>query len=415
MKETKKLEFKSDITNTFLKTVSAFANYEGGQIKFGVADDGKVIGLKDPVQSCLDIENKINDTIRPQPQYELVVQESDKTVILTVEAGRNKPYTYKSKAYRRNDTATIEVDELELTRLILQGKNINYEELPADNHELSFKILEKRAKQEIGIKSLNKDVLKTLNLYSDSDGYKQAAALLADENEFPGIDIARFGESISIILKRITFEHESVMEELEKAVRIYRDYYQYEEIQGIERKKVEKIPEEAFRETIANALIHRTWDVNAQIRVMMFDDRIEISSPGGLPTGISEEEYLKGNVSILRNPILGNVFYRLHIVEILGTGIVRIQEAYKYSDKKPVFEIFDNSIKVILPVIGNADLTEDEKVVYEVLSKTMPKSISEITDMTPFGKSKVTTLLKSLARKNYVSVTGNGRGTKYKL
>jgi len=415
MKETKKLEFKSDITNTFLKTVSAFANYEGGEIKFGVADDGKVIGLKNPVQSCLDIENKINDTIRPQPQYELVVQESDKTVTLIVEAGRNKPYTYKSKAYRRNDTATIEVDELELTRLILQGKNINYEELPADNQELSFKILEKRAKQEIGIKSLNKDILKTLNLYSDSDGYKQAAALLADENEFPGIDIARFGESISIILKRVTFEHESVLEELEKAVRIYRDYYQYEEIQGIERKKVEKIPEEAFRETIANALIHRTWDVNAQIRVMMFDDRIEISSPGGLPTGISEEEYLKGNVSILRNPILGNVFYRLHIVEILGTGIVRIQEAYKYSDKKPVFEIFDNSIKVILPVIGNSDLTEDEKVVYEVLSKTMPKSISEITVMTPFGKSKVTTLLKSLARKNYVSVTGNGRGTKYKL
>ena len=415
MKETKKLEFKSDITNTFLKTVSAFANYEGGQIKFGVADDGKVIGLKDPVQSCLDIENKINDTIRPQPQYELVVQESDKTVTLIVEAGRNKPYTYKSKAYRRNDTATIEVDELELTRLILQGKNINYEELPADNQELSFKILEKRAKQEIGIKSLNKDVLKTLNLYSDSDGYKQAAALLADENEFPGIDIARFGESISIILKRVTFEHESVLEELEKAVRIYRDYYQYEEIQGIERKKVEKIPEKAFRETIANALIHRTWDVNAHIRVMMFDDRIEISSPGGLPTGISEEEYLKGNVSILRNPILGNVFYRLHIVEILGTGIVRIREAYKYSDKKPVFEIFDNSIKVILPVIGNADLTEDEKVVYEVLSKTMPKSISEITDMTPFGKSKVTTLLKNLIRKNYVSVTGNGRGTKYKL
>lgn len=415
MKETKKLEFKSDITNTFLKTVSAFANYEGGQIRFGVADNGAVIGLKNPVQACLDIENKINDTIRPQPQYELVVQESDKTVILTVEAGRNKPYTYKSKAYRRNDTATIEVDELELTRLILQGKNINYEELPADNQELSFKILEKRAKQEIGIKSLNKDVLKTLNLYSDSDGYKQAAALLADENEFPGIDIARFGESISIILKRVTFEHESVLEELEKAVRIYRDYYQYEEIQGIERKKVEKIPEKAFRETIANALIHRTWDVNAHIRVMMFDDRIEISSPGGLPTGISEEEYLKGNVSILRNPILGNVFYRLHIVEILGTGIVRIREAYKYSDKKPVFEIFDNSIKVILPVIGNADLTEDEKVVYEVLSKTMPKSISEITDMTPFGKSKVTTLLKRLARKNYVSVTGNGRGTKYKL
>ena len=158
MKENSKLEFKSDITNTFLKTVSAFANYEGGQIIFGVTDEGEAIGLKDPVQSCLDIENKINDTIRPQPRYELSVKEADNTIILTIEAGPNKPYTYKSKAYRRNDTATIEADELEFARLVLQGKNINYEELPASNQNLSFKILEKAAKQEIGIKSLNKDI-----------------------------------------------------------------------------------------------------------------------------------------------------------------------------------------------------------------------------------------------------------------
>ena len=415
MKETRQLEFKSEISNTFLKTVSAFANYDGGQIIFGVTDNGKPMGLTDPVKACLDIENKINDSIRPQPQYELAVRESDKTVILTVEPGRNKPYKYRSKAYRRNDTATIEVDELEFTRLVLQGKNINYEDLPADNQELSFRSLENKAKQEIGIAALNKDVLKTLNLYSDSKGYNHAAELLADNNNYSGIDIARFGESISILLKRATFEHESVLDELEKAVAVYRDYYQYEEIQGMDRVKVETIPEEAFRETIANALIHRTWDVNAQIRVLLFDDRIEVSSPGGLPAGLSEEEYLKGNVSILRNPILGNIFYRLHIVEILGTGIVRIKEAYKNSDKKPVFEIFDNSINVILPVMSTFDFTEDEAAVYKVLSKTLPKSISEIVDAVPFGKSKTTELLKRLGEKKIVSVIGNGRGTKYKL
>lgn len=415
MKETRQLEFKSDITNTFLKTVSAFANYEGGQIRFGIKDDGEIVGLSDPVQACLDIENKINDSIRPQPQYELSVQETNKTVTLTVESGRSKPYTYKSKAYRRNDSATIEVDELELTRLILQGKNINFEDLPADRQDLSFEYLETKAKKEIGIESLNRDVLKTLNLYSDSEGFKHAAELLADENDFPGIDIARFGESINIILKRTTFEHESVLAELEKAVEVYRDYYQYEEIRGMDRIKVEKIPEEAFRETIANALIHRTWDVNSQIRVMMFDDRIEVSSPGGLPAGLSEEEYLNGKVSILRNPVLGNVFYRLHVVEILGTGIVRIKEAYKDSDKKPSFEIYDNSINVILPVMSSQDLTEDETVVFDVLSKTLPKSISEITDAVPFGRSKTKTLLESMADKNYISIVGNGRGTKYRL
>jgi ATP-dependent DNA helicase RecG len=415
MKESRQLEFKSDISNTFLKTVSAFANYDGGQVIFGVSDNGDVVGLTNPEQVCLDVENKINDTIRPQPQYKLAVQEADKTVTLTVEAGRNKPYTYKSKAYKRNDTATIAVDDLELTRLILQGKNINYEDLPADKQDLTFRTLEDKAKQEIGIKTLNKDVLKTLNLYSDSEGYNHVAELLADENTYPGIDIARFGESISIILKRATFEHESVLNELEKAVEVYRDYYQYEEIRGMERVKVETIPEEAFRETIANALIHRTWDVNAQIRVLMFGDRIEVSSPGGLPSGLSEAEYLKGNVSILRNPILGNIFFRLHIVEILGTGIVRIREAYKNSERKPVFEILENSINVILPVISDLDLTEDEAAVYKVLSKVMPRSISEITAAVPFGKSKTTVLLKRLADKNIVTIVGTGRGTKYRL
>ena len=415
MKETRQLEFKSDISNTFLKTVSAFANYDGGQILFGVGDTGERIGLKDPAETCLAIENKINDAIRPQPQYELSVNEKDKTVTLTVEAGPAKPYTYKSKAYRRNDTATIEVDELELSRLILQGRNIYYEELPADTQELSFLELERRAKQEIGIKSLNKDILKTLNLYHDGEGYNHAAELLADQNHSPGIDVARFGEDISIILKRAVLEKESILSELEKAVEIYRDYYQYEEIRGMDRVKVEKIPEEAFRETIANALIHRTWDVNAQIRVLMFEDRIEVSSPGGLPAGLSEEEYLKGNISMLRNPILGNVFYRLHIVEILGTGIIRIKEAYKESQKKPVFEVFENSIKVTLPVISNINLNADEAVVYDVLRKNYPKSISEIMEEVPFGKSKTAALLKRMVENHYITIVGSGRGTKYKI
>ena len=415
MKETRQLEFKSDISNTFLKTVSAFANYDGGQILFGVGDTGEIIGLKDPAETCLAIENKINDSIRPQPQYELSVNEKDKTVTLTVEAGPAKPYTYKSKAYRRNDTATIEADELELSRLILQGRNIYYEELPADTQELSFSELEWRAKQEIGIKSLNKDILKTLNLYQDGEGYNHAAELLADQNHFPGIDVARFGEDISIILKRAVLEKESILSELEKAVELYRDYYQYEEIRGMDRVKVEKIPEEAFRETIANALIHRTWDVNAQIRVLMFEDRIEVSSPGGLPAGLSEEEYLKGNISMLRNPILGNVFYRLHIVEILGTGIIRIKEAYKESQKKPVFEVFENSIKVTLPVISNINLNADEAVVYDVLRKNYPKSISEIMEEVPFGKSKTAALLKRMVENHYVTIVGSGRGTKYKI
>ena len=119
MRETKTREFKETITNTFLKTVSAFSNYDGGEIFFGVDDDGNIKGVPDVKQACLNIENKINDSITPQPNYTLELQNNDRTIKLTVKSGLQKPYLYKSKAYKRNDTATIEVDTLEFSRLIL--------------------------------------------------------------------------------------------------------------------------------------------------------------------------------------------------------------------------------------------------------------------------------------------------------
>ncbi|MDO4796794.1 MAG: ATP-binding protein [Coriobacteriales bacterium] len=109
-KEGKSREFKEAVTNSFLKTVSAFANYGGGTILFGVDDRGHAVGLADPVQSCLDIENKINDSIVPQPPHSLAEHEADATVELKVSTGRTKPYFYRSKAYKRSDSATIEVD-----------------------------------------------------------------------------------------------------------------------------------------------------------------------------------------------------------------------------------------------------------------------------------------------------------------
>ena len=229
MKETRTIEFKETITNTFLKTVSAFSNYEGGVIIFGVDDDGNTKGLQDVKQSCLDIENKINDSISPQPDYTLETQ-GDNTIKLTVKSGTQKPYLYKSKAYKRNDTATIEVDTLELSRLILEGKNIRFEELPCKEQVLTFEILHRKLKESIQIETFNQDTLRTLNLYDNTNGYNNAAGLLADKNQFPGIDIVKFGENISIIQKRSTFEKISVLEVYDKTVEVFKDYYQYEVI-----------------------------------------------------------------------------------------------------------------------------------------------------------------------------------------
>ena len=414
MKESRELEFKATITNTFLKTVSAFSNYHSGRIIFGIDDNGNVVGLDEIEEFCLDLENKINDNISPKPDFRFIKDRKQKTITLVVDEGVNKPYLYKGKAYKRNDTSTVEVDRIELNRLTLLGLNRYYEDLKAKNQNLEFTVLKKELEEKVSLKEFSKDVLKTLNLYDDKNGYNHAAEILADKNAFPGIDIAKFGKNIDEILDRNLFTHISIISQYKKTMEIFNRYYKYEQVVGSERIEKELIPERAFREVLANALIHRTWDINSNIRIAMYDDKIEVSSPGGLPSGISKKEYLNGQISQLRNPILGNIFFRLKYIEMFGTGIRRINESYKNFMVKPSFEIFENSIKIVLPVlVTKLLLTTDEERIMEVFKEGNILSSGEILKMTEFKKDKLNRLLKKLIQKNYIEMIGNGRGTKY--
>lgn len=414
MKESRELELKSTITNTFLKTVSAFSNYNTGKIIFGVDDTGQIIGLENIEELCLDLENKINDNINPKPDFKFIKDNKKNIITLIVEEGLNKPYLYKGKAYKRNDTSTVEVDKVELNRLTLLGLNQYYEELKARKQDLEFKVLKKELEEKLSLKNFSKDVLKTLNLYDEKNGYNNAAELLADKNTFSGTDIAKFGKNIDEILDRNLFTNISIISQFQNTLEVFNRYYKYEQILGSERIEKELIPEKAFREVIANALIHRTWDVNSNVRISMYEDKIEVSSPGGLPSGISKKEYLNGQISQLRNPILANIFFRLKYIEMFGTGIRRINESYKNFAVKPVFEIFENSIKITLPIIKTElFLTTDERVIMDILEKGNILSSSEILEKVEFKKDKLNRILKNLIQKNYIDVIGNGRGTKY--
>ena len=416
MKENKSLEFKATITNSFLKTVSAYSNFRGGEILFGVNDDGSVCGIDNPDQVCLDIENRINDSIAPKPDFEIDIDDSKKIIRLVVREGQYKPYLYKGKAYRRSDTASIEVDQAELKELVLQGSNLYFEELPCGRDDLTFQELSAKLMKNLDIKVVSEDVLRTLGLFTKDKKFNNAAALLSDENDFYGIDIARFGNSINEIMDRETISKTSVLKQYDAALNMIKRYYQYEEISEIERKKIDLVPETAYREAIANALIHRDWSINSHIRISLFSDKIEIKSPGGLPRGITAEEYMKGDISCLRNPILGTVFFRLHYIDMFGTGVRRILLAYKDAKIKPKFEITDNVISVILPVTADQyHVTNDEAKVMSALENGEQLSSSEIAKVTGYTKSKVLRLIEHLKEKDYIKIIGNGRGTKYSL
>ena len=419
-KESKDVEFKERITRSYLKTVSAYANYKNGKIIFGINDEGEAIGLEKVVENKLNIENTINDTIKPKPEYTLDVEkiEGKSCIVLNVKKGDLPPYYYNGKAYKRNDTSTIEVDTVELNRLILQGSNLDYEAIEIENEKLEFKFLEKKMKEVVGIKELNLDILKTLNLYENKK-FNIAAELFADNNnrKFSGIDIVVLGENINKILFRGNIERKSILEQYSDAISTFERYYEYEEIVGAERVTKEKISKEAFRESVANAIVHRLWDINANIKIVMSNDKIEIISPGSLPPGMSEDEYMRGYVSVLRNPIIANIFYRLGIIEKFGTGIRRIKYEYRENFVKPSFEIYENSIRITLPIIETvpSNLVNGEVKVFEILKKREKLSRKEIEELSKYNKSKVIRSINGLIEKSIVEQVGKGRSVKYQL
>lgn len=413
MRETTDLEFKRELSKTYLKTVSAYANYGTGRILFGVGDDGNAIGIDSPEDVCLKIENAVNDSLSPVPHFKLSIDEELRTVTLTVFEGTSKPYLYNGKAYRRADSSTVEVDRPELARLVLKGSNMTFDALEAAQQELSFSHLEDELIRKVGISKLDENALVSLELKTPQGPYNNAAALLADTNAFYGIDIARFGESINIILSRRTFEKQSVLAQLQNALDVFDEYYVYEEIVGFERVKRELIPREAFRETIANALVHRCWDINGSVNVRMFADRVEVTSPGGLPDGTTEAAYLSGGPSIVRNPILANVFYRLGHIERFGTGIPRIKEAYGSLTASPSFSIGASSVTVVLPTETSIALSPDERKVLNAIAKGDSKTRSEIEEHTGMSKDKAIRTLRDLVEKGVVQKSGAGRSVRY--
>ncbi len=412
--ESEAIEYKREMTNSFLKTVSAFANFNGGVIEFGIDDDLTVRGIENPIQFAESLANKINDNIKPTPPYDISVNDSDQTVVLVVRSGLQTPYLYNNKAYERRSSSTIETGSLTFQDLILKGRNLTYDALPAFEPLLSFSQLEKSAQSVMGIERLGSDTLISLGL-AGKNGYNRAAELLADHNDYPGLEVVRFGADLSTIRKRETIEHISLLEQYERALAFFKDNYLKEVIDGSVRRYEEEIPETAFREALVNALIHRNWAISGAIQVHMFPDRIEIRSPGGLPEGVSAQEYLTDALSVPRNPHLAYVFLRLNLIGRPGTGIRRIREAYAGLDASPSFSVHDSSIKVVLPVPQpQKEMTLEQEELYRLLNPNILYSRKELETLTGYKRSKLMRIVNELGEKKLVKTVGNGRSTKYR-
>lgn len=409
--ESPKLELRQQITDTFLKTVSAFANQGGGEIIFGITDDGEVLGMPSPEDAMLTIENKINSTINPRPDYSIEKQE-DNTIKLSVNSGPFKPYTYKNKAYQRFGTSTVEVDRYSLNRPILDGNNQSYDNLPAPKSNYTFETLEIEFKRVFNFDSLAKQTLITLGLMTINGEITIAGALFADTNNFPGIEAVVFGNSINEIRSRRNLAGSSILTQLQDVYELFTEIYAYEKIEGKARKATSHIPKHAFREAIANAVAHRNWSIPASIKVSMFPQEVVIASPGPLPAGVSEEDFMRGNLSILRNPAVGDVLNKLKLIEKFGTRIPRIQQAYQGALVGPEFVLTPGSISVTLPVFTmEQEAKNEESLILTALSQSLSRSaIAKETGLHP---QKALRVINGMLDKRMIRRSGTGRATRY--
>jgi len=184
-----------------------------------------------------------------------------------------------------------------------------------------------------------------------------------------------------------------------------------------------EVPLEAYREAVANAIIHRDYSRGGNCRIEIFDDRIEISSIGGLPIGISEEEFQNGTFSNVRNKIIANIFLRCGIIEKMGTGIRRMKIAYKDYSEKPLLKVFQNSVQVVLPRVNfeevvtkiSSQLTNEEDKLYQFIKVEQQVAREQVEEFFNVKKTKAITLLKGLSEKGAIVKIGIGKDTKYRV
>ena len=431
--EAKNIEFKKEYSKSILKTVCAYANFHDGKIYFGVSDDGTSVGVNNINELKLNIENAINDNIIPSPYYEFETHYFGDVQILSVKVykGDHTPYTISGKSYMRRDTSTVQTDTITHQNLILAGRNLGYEDLDSPESELTFNYLETMMKKQYQINALTDDLKRTLGLLVH-EKFNIVAALLSDRNPIKNsvIQLVAFSDiGVNRIKDRLTLEGISVLKQFDECMSFYKKHINVGEIiDSAYRKTVEDVPIIAYREAIANMLVHRDYSVSVDARVEFYSDRIEIVSPGGLPLGVLKEEYVEGKLSKPRNRTLSDIFLRLKIVEKLATGIRRIKEQYIAQDTKPKFLVSENAVVVVLPHIKeslsqNKDLlvketlalTGKEKIIYNIIMRQPMIKRAEIQKHVDLEKSQTVEIINKLRETGWIIKVGNGPSTGYKI
>lgn len=365
----KKIALEERKPKSWCKSISAFANCYGGKLIFGVSNDNELVGLSDPEGDAEKISEAIKTHLNPIPDVKLSFEKDGEKIFVIVEVikGQQTPYYYEGEgqlvAFVRIGNESVPATPSKLRELVLRGSGESYDSLMSryDFENMSFTKLKSVYKQRTG-KTFDDTDYESFGLIDENEKLTNAGALLADESpvrhsrlfctRWNGntkaagiIDALDDKEYIGGLVSLLQAGTDFVKNNSKKAWRKV----------GDGRIEMPDYPERAVLEGIVNALIHRSYtEIGSEVHIDMFDDRIEIYSPGGMVSGIS----LKGKdllkiPSKRRNPVLADIFSRLKYMERRGSGFKKILADYEGQEefdesKMPVFDADNDDFTLTL-------------------------------------------------------------------
>lgn len=350
--ESKNIEFKESLSQDykkFLKTVVAYSNCAGGKIIFGVKDKTlEIVGIKEDIYQTIDkLTNIITDSITPQIIPNIYVEniEGVDVIVLEVFHGSNTPYYITSLGkekgtFIRTASSTRPADEVMLRELTLSGLNRSFDELVYGVKSLSIEDIEKTRKalykfakensdNSENVKELTIGTMESWKLIHEIEGkfYPSNTYMMLQENnpfQFMKIQCARFkGTDRVIFIDKKEYEG-PIYEQIDSAHKFVLNHINMALVgDGLTSSKKFEIPSKVIREIICNAVGHRMIQANSCVQVAVYDDRVEVTSPGGLFAGLTIEKMLNGRTAT-RNTCIANVLSYVELIENWGTGIKRI-------------------------------------------------------------------------------------------
>ena len=348
-------EFKRSMPSELGREICAFANASGGVILIGVDDAGTVVGVKDHNR----LKSQVQSVARSADPPVAVEVESEVGVLwVTVPEQRGKPYSFGGRFFIREGATCQQMSRDEIRDFFFKEGLIRLDETPCNAFDPSVEItpdrwaeFAERAGIDPGLDSMT--VLENLHLLKDAGMTHAGAWLLADDiTRFTvqaGVTCAVFrGSTKTHILDRKEFKGNlyDIYQEVMTYFQAKLNSALIPHAQGRDERL--ELPESALREALVNAIAHRDYRSTANVQVYIFQDRVEIVTPGGLPAGMREEDL--GSRSVPRNPLLFNLLYRMKLVEQIGSGIRRIHDAcLEHGVSEPDIHVSPDWLTVTFP------------------------------------------------------------------